>query len=152
MKVLTFDIEEWFHILDEPSTKTEKQWENYESRIHLNVDRILELLETKKQKATFFCLGWIAKKYPEVIRKIDDMGYEIATHSNLHQLVYEQTREEFKTDLENSIKLIEDITGKKIRVYRAPGFSIKEENKWAFEVLIENGIEVDCSIFPAERS
>jgi len=96
MKILSFDIEEWFHILDNASTKTETEWNNYEVRIQNNVDRILDYLEETKQSATFFCLGWIAEKYPEVIRKINDNGYEIGCHSQNHQLVYEQSKSEFK--------------------------------------------------------
>ena len=152
MNILTFDIEEWFHILDNNSTKTEADWAKYPSRIHENMERIFQLLEETNQQATFFCLGWVARKHPDIIRSIANRGYEIATHSDLHQLAYEQSRSEFKNDLETSIKALEDITGKKIRAYRAPGFSIKQENKWVFEVLIENGIEVDCSVFPAKRS
>lgn len=152
MNILTFDIEEWFHILDNDSTKTEKEWSNYEYRLDKNMDRIFELLERKNQKATFFCLGWVAREFPHILKKIDEMGFEIATHSDTHQLAYEQSKDEFKTDLESSIKSIEDTIGKKVSIYRAPGFSIKEENKWVFEELAKHGIEIDCSIFPAARS
>lgn len=150
MKILTFDIEEWFHILDNEATKTEAKWEGFESRLHGNMDKIHGMLED--QKATFFCLGWVARKYPEVLKEIDRKGHEIATHSDLHQLAYEQNRKTFEQDLERSIKSIEDVIGKKVRTYRAPGFSLMEQNKWVFEVLIKNGIEIDASIFPAERS
>jgi peptidoglycan-N-acetylglucosamine deacetylase len=152
MNILTFDVEEWFNILDNDSTKTEKEWSNYEYRLESNMDRIFELLDRKNQKATFFCLGWVAREFPEILKKIDSLGYEIATHSDTHQLAYEQSRAEFKNDLETSIKSIEDITGNKVRAYRAPGFSIKEKNKWVFEELVKQGIEVDCSIFPSKRS
>ncbi len=152
MNILTFDIEEWFHILDNESTKTEKEWSSYEYRLDANMDRIFELLERKDQKATFFCLGWVAREFPHILKKIDAMGFEIATHSDRHQLAYEQSKEEFKNDLENSIKSIEDVTGKKVTIYRAPGFSLKEENKWVFEELVRHGIEIDCSVFPAKRA
>ncbi len=152
MNILTFDIEEWFHILDNNSTKTEKDWDKFEERIYLNMDRIFRLLEDTQSKGTFFCLGWIARKYPDVIKRIDAAGYEIGTHSDLHQLAYEQSKEEYSKDLERSIKSLEDIIGKKVISYRAPGFSLKEENKWVFDVLAENGIEFDCSVFPAKRS
>ncbi|HHH53677.1 MAG TPA: DUF3473 domain-containing protein [Bacteroidetes bacterium] len=152
MNILTFDIEEWFHILDHGSTKSEEQWSNYEYRLESNMDKILSLLEQKDQKATFFVLGWIARKFPHVVQKINAMGYEIATHSDLHQLAFEQNKKEFAKDLENSIKSIEDIIGKKVRAYRAPGFSVKEENKWVFELLVKHGIEIDCSVFPAKRA
>jgi polysaccharide deacetylase family protein (PEP-CTERM system associated) len=152
MNILTFDVEEWFHILDNDSTKTEAQWSGYEKRLDRNMERIFELLERNKQKATFFCLGWVAKEYPHIIRNIYDQGYEIATHSDRHQLAYEQNRKDFAEDLKRSIGSIEEITGTKVRAYRAPGFSLKQENKWVFEILVENGIEIDCSIFPAKRS
>jgi polysaccharide deacetylase family protein (PEP-CTERM system associated) len=152
MHVLTFDIEEWFHILDNGSTKTENEWKNYPSRIHENTDRILSILKEQNQSASFFILGWIAKNYPDVVRKIVDAGYEIGSHTQMHQLVYEQSPEEFRNDLEYSIKIIEDVSGKKIRLFRAPGFSITSKNKWAFEILKESGIEIDCSVFPASRT
>ncbi|HLO45334.1 MAG TPA: polysaccharide deacetylase family protein [Leadbetterella sp.] len=150
MKILTFDIEEWFHILDNDATKTEAEWEGFESRIHGNMSKIHGMLGN--QKATFFCLGWVARKFPEVLKEIDRRGHEIATHSDLHQLAYEQNRHTFEQDLERSIKSIEDVIGKKVRAYRAPGFSLMEQNKWVFEVLMKNGIEIDASIFPAKRS
>jgi len=152
MNILTFDVEDWFHVLDNPATKGEKQWMQLESRIHQNMDRIMDLLEKNHQKATFFSMGWVARKYPEIIKKIDSLGYEIASHSDMHQLAYEFNREEFRQDLERSVKSIEDITGKKVRAYRAPGFSLMQENKWVFEELINNGIEIDCSVFPAQRA
>lgn len=152
MNILTFDIEDWFHILDNDSTKTDKEWTNYEYRLEANMERIFDLLDRNNQKATFFVLGWIAQKYPEIIKKIDSFGYEIASHSNLHQLIFEQKPNEFRTDLEKSIKSIEDITGKKITIYRAPGFSITENTNWAFNELLNQGIEIDCSIFSAKRA
>ena len=152
MKILTFDIEEWFHILDNDSTKGVKEWSNFEYRLDKNMDRIFELLDRKNQKATFFCLGWVAQKYPEIIKRINSYGYEIGTHSNTHQLVYGQNRASFIEDLNISIKSLEDIISKKVITYRAPGFSITENTKWAFEEIIEAGIERDSSIFPASRS
>ena len=152
MNILTFDIEEWFHILDNHSTKTLNEWTKYEVRIHENMDRIFNILELTNTKATFFCLGWIAETYPEVIKEIVSRGYEVGSHTRMHQLVYEQTKIEFKKDLEHSVKTLEDLTGQKVKYFRAPGFSITENEKWAFEILVNNGIEVDCSIFPARRA
>lgn len=152
MNILTFDIEDWFHLLDIQSTKTEKEWNNYESRIRQNVDRILEILNDSNCSASFFVLGWIAEKYPRVIRDICDCGYEIGSHTTFHQLVYSQSRDEFFQDLERSIGVLEGISGKKVTMFRAPGFSITEKNPWAFEVLHELGIEIDSSVFPALRS
>jgi len=152
MNILTFDIEEWFHILDNPSTKTIYQWKNYESRIYQNMDRIFNILEKSGAKATFFCLGWIAETYPEVIKDIIARGYEVGSHTRMHQLIYEQSPNNFEEDLERSIKTLEDISGKKVKYFRAPGFSITEGNKWVFEILIKYGIEVDSSIFPSARA
>lgn len=152
MNILTYDIEEWFHILDNNSTQTEKEWGQFESRIHQNMERIFQQLERNNVNATFFCVGWIAEKYPEVIRKIVEHGYEIGSHTRMHQLVYTQTPQEFKEDVAHSIQTLQDISGEKVRYFRAPGFSIKEENKWAFEILHELGIEIDCSVFPSQRA
>ena len=152
MKILTFDIEEWFHILDNKSTKTETNWNRYEERINQNMDKIFQFLKINNLKATFFVVGWIAEKYPHIIKKIDSLNFEIGSHTYYHQLMYEQSRKEISEDLIKSIDIIEQITGKKVQYFRAPGFSITEKNKWAFEVLINNGITHDCSVFPASRA
>tara|TARA_B100000963_G_C22624343_1_gene671568 strand:- start:1786 stop:2634 length:849 start_codon:yes stop_codon:yes gene_type:complete len=152
MNILTFDIEEWFHILDNKETKVEHNWLNFESRIHKNMDIIFEILYESKVKATFFVVGWIANRYPDIVKKITQLGYEIGSHSHLHQLVYQQNRQIFFNDTEKSIKTLEDISGKKVTIFRAPGFSITQQNKWAFEVLHELGIEIDASVFPASRA
>ena len=152
MKILTFDIEEWFHILDNKSTKTETNWNRYEERINQNMDKIFQFLKINNLKATFFVVGWIAEKYPHIVKKIDSLNFEIGSHTYYHQLMYEQSRKEISEDLIKSIDIIEQITGKKVQYFRAPGFSITEKNKWAFEVLINNGITHDCSVFPASRA
>ena len=151
MNILTFDIEDWFHLLNNPITKSPKNWNNFESRIEKNMDLIFELLENSNTKATFLVLGWIAKKYPQIIKKIDDLGFEIGSHTYSHQLIFEQSKTNFKNDLEISIKILEDLIGKKVKIFRAPSFSITKNSLWAFEILAENGIEIDCSIFPAIR-
>ncbi len=152
MNVLTFDIEDWFHILDNDACKTEKQWHAFEPRLEQNMNKIFQLLEDNKQDATFFVIGWVARKYPHIVKKISELGYEIATHSDMHQLAYEFDKKTFKEDLERSLGSIEALTGKKVRAYRAPGFSIIDENLWAFEEIVKQGIEIDCSIFPAKRA
>ncbi|MBN2636112.1 MAG: polysaccharide deacetylase family protein [Prolixibacteraceae bacterium] len=116
------------------------------------MERIFNILERTNTKATFFCLGWIAETYPEVIIEIVSRDYEVGTHTRMHQLVYEQIPAWFEKDVEYSIKTLEDITGQKVKYFRAPGFSITENEKWAFEILVKHGIEVDCSIFPAPRA
>lgn len=151
MRILTFDIEEWFHLLDIEAVNSVDCWNNYEVRIHKNTDRIIELLHKCKQKATFFCLGWVAEKYPRVISALDREGYEIGSHTNYHQLAYRLSPGQFREDLRKSIDTLESITGKKIRSFRVPGFSITTENLWAFEIIAECGIENDSSVFPASR-
>lgn len=152
MKILTFDIEDWFHILDNDSTKYVKQWESFESRIHIGLDTIFEIIKNNDISATFFVVGWIAEKYPHLIREISELGFEVASHTHLHQLVYEQDRKTFFNDVERSIKTLEDCTGNKVTSFRAPGFSITSKNIWVFDVLHELGIEKDSSVFPAIRA
>jgi peptidoglycan-N-acetylglucosamine deacetylase len=151
LNILTFDIEDWFQLLDVPSTATPSDWCNFETRIHSNVERLLETVMRHDHRATFFCLGWVAERYPEIIRRIDELGFEVASHSHMHQLAFKQTPQQFREDIARSIHTLEDITGKKVRSFRAPGFSIISGMPWAFEILIELGIEYDSSIFPATR-
>ena len=152
MKILTFDIEDWFHILDNPSTKNISDWKKFDTRIYRNMDIIHEICSKSNTKSTFFILGWIAEKYPEIVKKISELGYDIGSHTYSHQLVFEQNQKQFCNDLEKSIKLIEDITGKKVKSFRAPGFSITEKTLWSFESLVKNGIEYDCSVFSSRRA
>lgn len=152
MKILSFDIEDWFHILDNPETSNPTSWEKMPSRLEAGVDRILSLLSDTNQPATFFCLGWVAEKYPNVIKKIVNSGIHLATHSYSHQLAYDQSKNQFEEDLRRSIDTLQQVSGAKIDTYRAPGFSITSKNLWAFEVLHRLGIENDCSVFPASRA
>ena len=152
MKILTFDIEDWFHILDNKETKSFSQWSNFDSRIRIGMDLIYNILEKTEKSATFFVVGWMAEKYPEIIREISDLGYEIGSHSHMHQLAYEQDRKTFYNDVKKSIHTLEDCTGRKVSSFRAPGFSITNRNKWCFEALHELGITKDSSVFPAGRA
>ncbi|MCI1780152.1 MAG: polysaccharide deacetylase family protein [Bacteroidales bacterium] len=152
MNILTFDFEEWFHILDNDSTRTADQWQNYEVRIYDNMARIFDILDRHKQKATFFCMGWMAEKYPDIVKEIARRGYEIGSHTRMHQLVYEQGKDIFEKDVDFSVRFLENLIGKKVKYFRAPGFSITEQTPWAFDVLTKNGIETDCSVFPAPRA
>ena len=152
MNILTFDIEEWFHILDHKDVQDSSSWSKFEFRLENNLERILNLLKNKNQKATFFCLGWVARKFPNLVEMIDQMGFEIGTHSNMHTLAYMQNKTDFRNDLAKSIDYIGNLTNKKVKYYRAPGFSVKESNKWIFDELIKQNIEIDCSIFPANRA
>ena len=151
MNILTFDIEEWFHLLDNDSTRSEEQWKGFEVRIYENMERIFRILEDTNTKATFFVIGWIAKTYPDIVRQIASK-YQVGSHTMNHQLVWQQSREVFKEDVSSSIKLLEDITGQKVEAFRAPGFSIRENEGWAFEILHELGIRMDSSVFPAHHT
>lgn len=151
MNILSFDVEEWFHLLDFDATRTEIEWGKYEVRIYENVDRILDILNQTNTKATFFIIGWVAKTYPDIVRKIA-AKYQIGTHTMNHQLVWQQTPKEFRKDVESSVKLLQDITGQPIECFRAPGFSIRESEAWAFDILVDMGIKYDCSVFPAHHA
>lgn len=151
MKILTFDIEDWFHILQKYPDDILDKWDNYEVRIHNGMDRIFKVLDENNLNATFFVVGYIARKHPEIVKRIHDLGYEVAAHSDMHKVAFNQSREEYKQDLSDCINSLENIIGEKVVSYRAPGFSIKNQNVWAFEVLKELGIKFDASIFPAPR-
>ena len=148
MNILTFDIEEWFHC---DIISSDKNWSSYEVRIHNNTEFILELLTKHNRKATFFILGWIAKKYPEIVKKIYNEGHEIGCHSMSHQLVHKMTPNQFRKDTNIALNEIEQIIGEKVIMYRAPAFSITKETPWAFEILSELGISHDASIFPSNH-
>ena len=115
------------------------------------MDRILGILDETDTKATFFIIGWVAKKYPEVVKRIAEK-YQIGTHTMSHQLVWQQKPEAFRQDVDASLKLLQDITGQPVVCFRAPGFSIRKSEAWAFEILAELGIRYDCSVFPAHHA
>lgn len=152
MRILSVDVEDWFHILDNSSTETEVQWSRFPGRLEEGLLRILDTFDRHNNKATFFVLGWIARKYPDMVAEIVRRGHEIATHSDMHQLVYTQSPIEFEDDLKRSLDSIEFASGCRPTAYRAPGFSVTETSTWVFEVLARNGIQIDCSVFPASRS
>jgi len=149
MNILTFDIEEWYHF---DIFSTQEKWDNYEPRIDLYLPKVLDKLDEKHIKATFFCLGWIARKYPHILMKIMERGHEIGCHTDKHFFVKDMTPESFNEDLQLALDSIENVTGKKVLSFRAPAFTITEDSIWAFEVLAKHGILNDSSIFPAKRS
>jgi polysaccharide deacetylase family protein (PEP-CTERM system associated) len=152
MRILTFDIEDWYHFLEHRSTRNEIQWKDYEPRVRKNTTNILEFLEKHNQKATFFIIGWVAKNNPGLVKDIADAGHDIGMHSYGHQLIWQQTPDEFRQDLLRNIGVLEDQLGYKVDKFRAPGFSIKRSSLWALEILAEAGITIDASIFPAARA
>lgn len=151
MNVLTFDIEEWFQIKFDSDFLDENKISRYENRIDNNMQFIFDILDQYNLKATFFSLGWVAKKYPQILKKIIKKGHELGSHSHLHKLVYNQNKEDFSEDLRLSIQSIEDVVGKKVELYRAPNFSINQDNTWAFEEMAKQGIKIDCSICPTKK-
>ncbi|MGH1339953.1 MAG: polysaccharide deacetylase family protein [Nannocystales bacterium] len=151
MRLLTFDIEDWFHILEHEPTADPRTWPRFESRVRRGTERILEALARHQQRATFFCLGWVAERCPAVVRAIDEAGHEIGTHSYAHQMVHQLTPAAFEADLARSIGILCELTGKPVTSYRAPGFSITAQTPWAFESLLRAGIETDASLFPTWR-
>lgn len=149
INILTFDIEEWYHF---DIFCEEKTWISQPRRLDLYLPRALDKLDELGIKATFFCLGWIAEVYPEVLRQIQVRGHELACHSYKHLFVREMTPESFNDDLVMALDRIENAIGEKVTSFRAPAFTISEDATWAFEVLAKNGIDKDCSIFPTARS
>jgi polysaccharide deacetylase family protein (PEP-CTERM system associated) len=141
------DLEEWYHIcgLDNLSGRIEPK---YKIRIIDNTARILDLLQSKNVKATFFVLGALAEKFPGLIKEIDRRGHEIASHSFNHQQIHQQTKEQFAEDLKKSIRILNAITKKDVLGFRAPDFSITKDSLWALDVLVDCGLKYDCSIFP----
>lgn len=148
MNILSFDIEDWYNC---DFITPDFNWDKYEVRIYEGVEKIINELEKRKLKGTFFCLGWIAEKHPDVIRQIHAHGHHIGCHSYQHELSFRFDRKGFKDDTEKSKKLIEDIIGEAVDAFRAPGFSITSKNMWSLEVLAELGFEYDCSILPANH-
>lgn len=148
MNILTFDIEDWYNC---DFLNQDYNWDKYEVRIYESVDKILNELSDRNLSATFFCLGWLAEKHPDVIKKIHQNGHHIGCHSYQHDLVYNLDEKSFRADILKAKNLIENVIGEPIVAYRAPGFSITENNIWALEIIAELGFEYDCSLFPAKH-
>ena len=152
MHILSFDIEEWFHLLEHDAVRHETSWGSFDRKLPRMLGRILDLLAESDAKATFFCLGWVAREYPELVRDIAEKGHEIGSHSDLHTLIFEQSPEQFRDELRRSKDSLEQVTGRPVRAFRAPGFSLIPRCAWAFDILVQEGFEVDCSVFPARRA
>ena len=144
--ILSFDIEEWFLFQERYGKDLNKY-----GKLDKPLKQILELLDNRQMKGTFFCLGGMAKDFPELVKEIDKRGHEIGCHSNTHKWLNKMSYMEVKEDTRISIDTLEQCIGKKIKSYRAPAFSIGSSNKWAFEILAENGITNDASVFPVAR-
>jgi polysaccharide deacetylase family protein (PEP-CTERM system associated) len=145
---LTFDIEEYFQVENFKSVIPFHTWERFESRVEASTETILTLLAEKKVKATFFVLGWIAERHPELVKTIKRESHRIASHGYAHTLVYDMRPDEFRNDSIKAREILESISGAPIISYRAPSFSIVENSLWALDILMEEGIRYDSSIFP----
>lgn len=146
MNILTFDIEEWYIEKFFKGNDSEK-YKAYDATLM----KILDLLDQHSLKATFFCVGALGEHFPYVVKRIADCGHEIGCHSNVHKWLNLMTDQELREDTRKAIDQLEQCTGKKVKSYRAPAFSIGEVNKQAFQILAECGIENDASIFPGMR-
>jgi polysaccharide deacetylase family protein (PEP-CTERM system associated) len=150
--VFSVDVEDWFHILDLPTTPEMSEWDGLPSRVERNFHKLLDILDETKARATCFFLGWVAQRFPHLVREADERGHEIASHSYAHKLVYQLTREQFLEDATRSRKVLEDIAGRRVLGFRSPGFSVTEETPWFFDCLLEAGYGYDSSVFPMSRA
>jgi len=140
----SIDLEDWYHGIEIPRSS----WGEKEKRLEIGLETILRLLDEHAVKATFFTLGCIGERYPQLIRKVAEQGHEIACHSFYHEKVYDLSPAEFKEDTQRAKGVLENLSGKAVNGYRAPYFSITEKSLWALEVLCELGFQYDCSISP----
>ncbi|MBK9306932.1 MAG: DUF3473 domain-containing protein [Nitrospira sp.] len=145
--VLSFDVEEHFQVSAFWSDARRQQWDRLESRVESNTLRLLEILAQTGTKATFFVLGWVAERHPELVKVLAKHGHEIASHGYGHELVTHQTEGEFREDIRRSKHILEDLSGKSVFGYRAPSFSITDRTPWAFAILAEEGYLYDSSIY-----
>jgi polysaccharide deacetylase family protein (PEP-CTERM system associated) len=149
--ILTVDVEDWYHICDIEPILPSSCWDQCESRILINVEKILNLLSRFKVKATFFVLGYVVERTSEVVRMIHGEGHEVASHGYGHVQVYKQSKDEFLKDLLRSKSLLEEMIGEKVIGYRAPEWSIckgKRNSYWAIDLLVQSGFLYDSSIAP----
>ena len=150
--MLTIDVEDWFHILESDDAPDRSRWESLESRVERNTDRLLALLDEAAAGATFFVVGWIAMRHPELVRRIAAAGHELASHSFWHEVVRRHDLESFAKDVRASKRLLEDLSGQRVQGFRAPGASITPDEAWAFDALVESGYTYDASLCPGHSS
>lgn len=148
---LTIDVEDYFQVSAFAPYIRRDEWDARECRVERNVGRILELLAERDVKATFFTLGWVAERYPQLVRDIVAGGHELASHGFGHQRASDLSREAFAADVGSAKKILEDLSGQAVRGYRAPSFSIGAGNLWAFDALSAAGYEYSSSIYPIKH-
>lgn len=150
--VMSVDVEEWFHIpIGFDNFLPFDKWDNAVHRVQDTLPRMWDIFERNSITATFFFLGWVAEKHPALVKETFRRGHEVAIHGYAHKLIYYQTPKEFYEDIFKAKSIVENLTGHPVIGYRAPGFSITPATEWAFDILAENGIQYDSSIFPGKR-
>ena len=147
----TVDLEEYFQVSAFETRVARSDWEGFESRVAAQVARLLDLLARHEARATFFALGWVAQRRPDLIRTIASAGHEVASHGWDHARVTHQTPRQFRESIRRTKDLLEEITGAPVLGFRAPSFSIVPGKEWALDVLIEEGYRYDSSLFPVRR-
>jgi len=148
---MTVDVEDYFQVSAfEPYIK-KSQWDTLEHRVQNNTQHILDVFAEYNVKATFFTLGWVAERYPELVKRIVNEGHELASHGFEHIRVTEQTQEQFRADVLKTKKLLEDVGGVEIKGYRAASYSIGRDNLWALDILAEEGHKYSSSIYPVKH-
>jgi polysaccharide deacetylase family protein (PEP-CTERM system associated) len=148
VNAMTIDVEDYFHVSAFDGVVPRTQWDSLESRVVANTDRLLDIFHDYEVTGTFFVLGWVAERFPDLVRRIAAMGHEIASHGYGHRLVYDQTRRAFRDDVRRAKALLESAGGRAVVGYRAPSYSITPRSLWALDILIEEGYQYDSSIFP----
>lgn len=148
LNAMTVDVEDYFHVSAFADVVTRDDWERLESRVERNTDRLLALFEYADVRATFFVLGWVAERFPQLIRRIGEHGHELASHSFDHGLVYDKTPDSFRADLRRAARAIGEATGVQVTGYRAPSYSVTTRSLWALDVLAEEGYAFDSSVYP----
>lgn len=146
--ILTIDVEEYFHPTEVQAFVDHSTWSALPSRIEPEMRLVLDLLETHDVKATFFVLGWVAERHPNLVRSIVGQGHEVGCHSYAHRLVYDLSPAQFRQDTMRAVSAIVDACGVAPRAYRAPSYSITRKSFWALETLVECGFTHDSSIYP----
>ncbi|MGA8431722.1 MAG: XrtA system polysaccharide deacetylase [Candidatus Sulfotelmatobacter sp.] len=146
--VVSVDVEDYFHAESFSDVVDRARWDSYASRVEPNTHRLLELLAELNIHATFFVLGWVADRFPALVREIAAGGHELACHSYWHRLIYKLDPAEFREDTKRAKGTIEQIAGQPVKGYRAPTYSVIDRSIWAFEILTELGFSYDSSIFP----
>lgn len=149
--LFSVDVEDYFQVVAFESLVSRSDWDRHPSRVVANTDRLLDLLAARGVRGTFFTLGWIARKYPALVRRIAAAGHEVASHGDWHRRVSHLDPAGFRAELADSKAALEDAGGQPCLGYRAPSFSIIPGGEWAFEVLLEEGFRYDSSLFPVRR-